>query len=705
MRRIAAVLFILSLVPHALAAGRELAPRPLIPRSDFVLNLDVAWAGDRFLTVWEARDGIVRALYGALSDANGGRVSPAAFLIAETSLAGDLTVDVVGTNDSFAVFWNDTERAVHMTDVALDGTVLGTRTLAVPSARRVVAAWDGDRFLVAVHRENLYRERSLAALLARDGTVIRGDIRLDPTAAPSHIADTAFGFLVFSQGRDLLAHVVLPDGSAVQTATSDAGGSIVSARIGNGRQLVAYGMTDGQLRTAVWQAGNRLKEQTVAVERNGAVPVGILPGDGVHLLVYGINDLLVTVQLDDDGAAVSQPQLAAAGFRAPHGASNGTVLFVPHRFAELFDEYVASMTFTRDSAAGARQTLSIRPARQSHVLAGAGGGSMVAVWNEVTASGATRIRSARIDRDFETAEVHEIATDGVLVARTLPWNGTEYLVLYQVRGTQLFAARIGYDGEPIGTPRLIAEADTVRAAAAWAGDRWAVAWAYADGYRIIQYATLSHGGIPSAPQDLSLTPNLVFDVALAFDGNRVHLAWIETAGPFIIEPPPPGHAVFTTRLRRNGRVADATPLAIPVTSSPKGVSLAGNGERIVLLVDELPGTTAHTIDPKTRQLAATRTLHEGEVKDSDVTWDGYDFVAAVSYLDLPSFRRYLKIFHLGSDGTGASVPRVTETLAREDLHVTVASSPAYGAVASLQEADALSGERAVIYTERELFKP
>ncbi|HEX6100637.1 MAG TPA: hypothetical protein VF432_30250 [Thermoanaerobaculia bacterium] len=703
-RALAAALCTLVLVPHTLAAGRELAPRPLIPRSDFVLNLDVAWAGGRFLTVWEARDGPDRALYGVLSDANGHRVSPAAFLIAETSLAGELTLDVVGTNDSFAVFWNDDARAVHMTDVAPDGTILGTRTLALPSARHVVAEWSGDRFLVAVHRENQFRERSVAGLLARDGTVIRDDIRLDPTATPSHIADTAFGFLVFSQGRDLIGHVVLLDGSAVQVATSDAGGNIVSARIGNGRQLVAYAMGDGQLRTATWHVGNKFQEQTVTVERNGVLPVGILPGDGVHLLVYAGMDGLYTIRLDDAGAPVSQPQVAATGVRNPHGASNGTVLFVPHRFAELFDEYVASVALTRQPAAGARETLSIRPARQSHVLVGAGGGSMVAVWNEATAGGGTRIRSARIDRDFAAAEVHEIAADGVLAARTLPWNGTEYLVLYLAAGGQLLAARVGYDGAPIGGPKRIAETDRIRAAATWAGDRWAVAWAYVDGYQVIQYATLSHGGVPSSPQDLTLTPNLAFDVALAFDGNRVHLAWIETAGPYTIEPPPHGHAVRTTRLRRNGRVADATPLAIPVTS-PRGVSMAGNGERIVLLVDERPGTTAHAIDPRTRQVAATRTLHEGEVKDSDVAWDGHAFVAAVSYLDLESFRRYLKIFRLGSSGTAAGSPRVAETLAREDLHVTVASSPAYDAVAGLQEADALSGERAVIYTEREMFRP
>jgi hypothetical protein len=319
------------------------------------------------------------------------------------------------------------------------------------------------------------------------------------------------------------------------------------------------------------------------------------------------------------------------------------------------------------------------------------------VWNEATADGGSRIRSARIDRGFVPAEVHEVAPDGVLVARTLAWNGTSYLVVYQT-SQRLLAARVAYDGAPIGEPRVLAEAFDIRAAVTWAGDRWAVAWTELYG-NIIRYATVSYGGLPSPLQELELTRNQIVDLALAFDGTRVHLGWIESAWPYSIEPPPLGYAVFTTRLRRNGRVADAQPLPIPA-SSPRGLAMAGNDERVVLLVDEDARVTAHVIAAKTRQLAATHTLFNA-FASSDVTWDGYEFVAAVSYRT--GEQTYAEVHTLGGDGTAADDARVTATLAR-DRHVSIASSPGYDAVLGLQDSDAASGLRAVIYPAREMAR-
>lgn len=70
MTRRTIVAFLLVTV-NALAAGRELAPRPLIPARGFADNMSVASAGGKFLTVWQRSVGNDTAIVGALSDAGG----------------------------------------------------------------------------------------------------------------------------------------------------------------------------------------------------------------------------------------------------------------------------------------------------------------------------------------------------------------------------------------------------------------------------------------------------------------------------------------------------------------------------------------------------------------------------------------------------------------------------------------------------------
>jgi hypothetical protein len=700
MRKVlTAVLFALFLAPPALAAGRELAPRPLIPKRDFIGNIAVASAGGRFLTAWVMRDGGADAIYGAISDANGQRLSPAAFLVAETDGYSQVSIDAVGTEDSFALFWTDGTQAARMTDVDLDGNVLRTRALALPSAERVIAAWDGERFLAAVFRRSQYTNRSLAAFVARDGTILRDDLLLERNAAPQHIAVHGDGFLVFSTGRDFFAHVVGNDGAVTQRIAGDPAFDVVSAPIGDGRLLVAYAMGDGQLRAAVWKDGAKLTETTVTVERFHSL-AGILPGDGRHLLAFIAEETLHTVELDDTATRTAEPLPAGTEFRYARGAANDRVLFVPHSYQSVPVQPpgVVSVAIRRDRAATAKEVQSVRPAPQSHVLVGAGGGSMIAAWNEQTLEGESRVRTAHIDRNFETAGVRELAP-GALAIRSLAWNGTEYLAVYATPSSELVAMRVAYDGDPIGEPVLLGEAYTTRAAVTWAGDRWAVAWASSEGYPFIHYRTVSRSGVAAPLQELHVNDNVVLDVALAFDGSRVHLAWVEAPEAYFERPP--GYAVFTTRLRRNGRAADTAPLTIP-TESPRELAMATNGDQVVLLIDAMNRTSLHVIDADTRQLVSTRTLHEGYGSASDVKWDGDEFVAAVRYLD--GGRAYAEVRHLGDDGTADEDPCIIETLARGELQVSVASSPAYDAVLGLQESDAASGPRAVIHPEREMFR-
>lgn len=179
MNRFLAATLLALLVPSAFAAGRELAPRPLIPTSGSFDSLSVASAGDLFLTVWRERHPRSEAIYGVLSGGDGRRLSPAASLLVES--AQIRTIHLAGTGDSFAMFWTDDAKVVHLTNIDLDGGVIDTRATALPSAERLSVAWDGERFLAVLFRPTGYREGVVAALLDRDGTVVRGAIALGAT--------------------------------------------------------------------------------------------------------------------------------------------------------------------------------------------------------------------------------------------------------------------------------------------------------------------------------------------------------------------------------------------------------------------------------------------------------------------------------------------------------------------------------------------
>lgn len=698
MNRFLAATLLALLVPSAFAAGRELAPRPLIPTSGSFDSLSVASAGDLFLSVWRERHPRSETIFGMLSDATGRRLSPAAFLLVESAQVR--TIHLTGTGDSFAMFWTDDAKIVHLTNIDLDGGVIDTRATALPSAERLSVAWDGERFLAVLFRPTGYREGVVAALLDRDGTVVRGAIALgaDSATTATHIAVTDDGFIIFTGSRStFFAHLFSDDGTVTQLIAGDPAAHIVSTPIGDDRLLVVSSMTDGQLRAAVWKDGGKVSETTVTVNRAGIAPIQLMRGEGRHLLAFAIvlngKNTISAMHLDDEGRPASEPVAANEidGALPPPGASNGGVVFVPHQATS--SSPIASVTFDRHATIGATEALSIHPAAQSHVLLGAGGGSMVAVWNEQTGDG-SRIRSAVIGRDFEPHNVCELAPDGVLRTRKLAWNGTEHLIVYQTRDGRLLVARLTHDGMPIGEPVVISEATTPvsTAAVTWAGDRWAVVWIspYAE---VMRYATVSRGGIASLPRELQPTSDIFVDVALTFDGSRVHLAWVAEFRPGAPRVPQGSH-VFTTRLRPDGRIVDETPLAIPVLG-PRHVSMATNGSEVALLVNNHWRTDVHVISP-TRQILSTRTLLEWRT-EGEVTWDGYELVAAAGYRGA---RSYAITWRLGDDGTGTDSPRGTATI--DSSSVSVAASPGYSAVLGMTEWDAATGARAVLYAERVL---
>ena len=690
---------VLTFTTNTFAAGRELASRPLIPQREFVWNLAVASAGGRFLTVWEQRLPHSSAIYGVLSDADGRRISPAAFLLLETTHTA--SIELVGTSDSFAMFWTDYyANTVRQAHIDLDGRVLDTRASELPSGIRVDVAWNGERFLAVVFRPG-FHNRAVAAFLERDGTLIRNDLILgaasDSTAF--EIAILEDGFLVFTGSRStFFAYVITNDGAVTQSIAGDPATYIASTALSDDRLLVVWSAPGGQLRSAIWQNGTKLRDQILMVNHKGIAPVAVLSGDGHHLLAFIDNidthNTISTMHLDDDGARTSEPvAVSETGALPPPGASNGNVVFVPHQPYPV--HAIDSVSFRRDATVATREKLSVRPASQSAVVVGTGGGSMLSVFNESTTDGGTRVRAAVVGRDFAPESVHELAADGLLRARSLAWSGTEYLVVYQERARGMRALRVTYNGVPIGEPANLGDAppDISTAAVTWAGDRWAVAWVdHRDS--VIRYVTVSRGGVAAPPRDLRPSEKILIEVALAYDGSRVRLAWIESDYP-LFPTIPLGDAVFTTLLRRDGRMEGDVPLSIPA-SNPSRVTLASNGKRVVLLVDELTHTSINVIDAETRQLLSARTLFEWPAH-SDVTWDGDVFVAALSYRGA---RTYAAIFRLDEDGTEIEAPRGIMTIGT--TMVTVAASPGYDAVIGVTESDAAAGVRAVIYAEREL---
>ena len=78
-------------------------------------------------------------LMGAFSDASGRRITTVAFPIVRSFRGRAL--QLVGTGDSYALFWKDWLDRTYLTDIDLNGQVTRTTMLALPqhiaSARRV----------------------------------------------------------------------------------------------------------------------------------------------------------------------------------------------------------------------------------------------------------------------------------------------------------------------------------------------------------------------------------------------------------------------------------------------------------------------------------------------------------------------------------------------------------------------------------------
>lgn len=105
---LAVLLSVALLAPEMTAAGRGIARPVTGPTSNVTEQVQVAYAGDRFLAVWDEHMGdLGRPLMGMLYDDGGFRISPLAFPV--LPFAGHIQ-HLIGAGEEFALFWANGER-------------------------------------------------------------------------------------------------------------------------------------------------------------------------------------------------------------------------------------------------------------------------------------------------------------------------------------------------------------------------------------------------------------------------------------------------------------------------------------------------------------------------------------------------------------------------------------------------------------------
>ena len=174
---------------HALAAGRDVAPRPIVPAVATGFGSSIAFAADRFLSVWVfSPDYSTMSIVGALSDANGRRISPSWFPVVTDARAS--SVSVFGTGDSFTLFWHDQSfpsTTLRMAELDGNGAITARGITDLPLDR--VLAWNGTHFLGTSGADRI--------VFDREGKVLR---RVFGSGATLAAAASGDGFLVVLQG-------------------------------------------------------------------------------------------------------------------------------------------------------------------------------------------------------------------------------------------------------------------------------------------------------------------------------------------------------------------------------------------------------------------------------------------------------------------------------------------------------------------------
>lgn len=695
MRKLALPLLLL-LATSAFAAGRPLAPRDASPTSYSVSNHHVAFAGERFLTVWvEDMGNVGRPLLGSFSDAFGRRVSTLAFPLF-SSLRGT-PLQLVGLGDAYVLFWRTESDVLRMTEIALDGRVLRTADLALPQLFQMYAAWNGERLLIVGRHLVANDYDAEGFLLERDGTVVRSRIRLHDAATELHAIGDGNGFAIATGGYDgVRAHRVTPGGDAITYYVDDtpaydvlvspaANGLLVTRAVGTLLRASVVG-ANGTIGPLFTIAESDVPMALVHVRRTGDAnlvtyrDLGSANSGVASLLVHADNTVTPAPAL-----AVSFPPRAYTFLSAAASDSATLVVYVP---PEIYPSPLMQVATAGEGTPGGPDFVAYVRSRQSQPILAEAGGRVLAAWSEIHGRAAF-LRAVSLARDATPLADTPVAL-AYLAARELPWNGSEYLAV-SARDAFLYATRVALDGTPLdGEPLLVGWHQTawphVEASAAWAGDRWVVVWQ--SGHEI-RFATIRNGTV-SPWKKLALGDRPASRPVLGANGSALLLAWTEADPPACGMFPPciGGESYgFAARITPDGDVAIAERIALPQKTTN---AIATSGSEFFLL----GGTTATIVDAGISRVVASKSIFNWPAS-GDVTWDGASYAVALRYAGM---RWYVSVTHYDRTLAPIGTPRGTTTLPPDNW---VAPSIA-GGIVGVQEGDAAQGLRAVAYREADM---
>lgn len=693
-----AVLTFVLLANAALAAGREIAAPPLGPSAYPQRTITVAYAGGRYLTVWIEQLGHARFRHlGAFSDHNGNRISPSAFVIVADGVWG--AAKLIGTGDGFTLFAPQAD-GLRMLDIDLAERVTANRLVPVERFdSSLPVAWNGSHFAIVDGARLLFLDR--AGAIARSVDLPCRPLYQSVAAVRSDVIVAR----VCGAGSALYIDVVRAGGSVVTTMLDDPtpqpGVRFAAAPAAGGATLVVWG-AGFELESAILAPDGTLSPKQPVFDHGSHTvePLALAKTADGFLLADLAFSRLHTVTLDEDGARRPGGSVAPeTDFGRPaSAATDGTHILV----ADIQYEAQSSLGRARtrlvspDAEIGAAEALSIIPARQLAPVLAAGSGSLVAAWTELQGMQAA-VKAAQLAADGTPLASHVIDPNASLASKDLAWNGAEYLAVI-LRNGQLRAQRISAFGERAGSPALLYDFPdnrTPRVAVVWADDQWVVSGTDSV---IAFHATVDADGKRTAWSQLPLAGILddetasrtgIYDVALAYDGDTMHVAWIEgqvvPCQVLCIESRP----AFAATIDRFGLAVSAPRRIGDAWDINESVSLAAGGDGVIAITNVYGDR-------------AIATAHDGAMRafdgTGDVTWDGTSFVLALRERDRLTLRR------LGANLREAARPRVAGIAPADtaESEPSVAVAIPGNAIVGLQESDANSGGRAVAFAEQEL---
>lgn len=674
------------------AIARELEPRGPVPTAERTRSSATAFAADRFLTVWEEQTGGRPHLFGALSDAQGRRISERAFVVVPDTDAGALALTKVG--DRFALIWRDRAGRNFLAEIDREGALVSRIAIDLPTGS-LTDAWNGRHFLAIGGAPGTFRQE--AALVDRTGAVFRSGIPLgDPTSILDILVRSDSSFVVFRGFfSDLTAVTISKDGAirpAVlveraggTTSTDYYGVSPAAIELPGGDVLVAFvGSQYGRaplVRTAIISA-NGVVSTPVTLPVTGYTEIGatmlVRDRGGLSLYFRGTRDRvngaelweLAGIRLDDRGMARdAEPTVIDRGFpfasTFTYGSSGEITLAVTHRFNPPQGP-IASYSLPEPRAVPP-ETLSLTASKQEQIRVGSNAAGYVAVWNDFVGQGTT-VKAAGVDASGVVTSTPSVYP-GHLVSHRLASGPSDHLFL---RGTSdhLIASRIGNDGQPLRDAVIGPPAST--GDAVWTGAGYLIVTT--GGSRI--FTTFMAADAPLATREIALpavpegygrsAPRLT----VAFDGSTALLIWSETISRLCYFPgscETGDTTMMALRLTGTGDPIDASPVAIKPVRGFNGLLVGGDGEFLFYTGDDRSVRILRS-DAAGLHVSAPKPVPQDYYILEDVTWNGTNFTAA-----LRAMTEYLSVGHFDRQGNFTWQPRAARTHGTSTQSVRVAA--------------------------------